>query len=134
MPTAAPLVCASGSRSQQSGTPTAHRLGSPELAAATVASDSLQWQVGPKAPATQRLGSPMPAVLLHCSPGAHTWKAGPRTTVPQRLGSPMLAAVPVAPGSPVPANRPQGSHCLQTWVPCACSSFHGSWKPTPKCK
>jgi hypothetical protein len=40
----------------------------------------------------------------------------------------------VAPGSPAPASKPQGSHCLQTWVFHTCSSCQGSWKPTPQLK
>jgi hypothetical protein len=44
------------------------------------------------------------------------------------------AAVAVAPSSLVPANRPQGSHWLQTWVPHACNSCYGSWNQCPKAR
>jgi hypothetical protein len=131
---AAPLDCASGSPDWQSGfrTSAADRLGSPKLAAAIVTPDSPHRQVGPRAPATRSLGSSMPAALLHCSSRAHNWKSGPRTPAAQRLDSPVPAAVARAPGSRAPTSKPQGSCCLQTWVPYACSSCHGCWKPMPQ--
>jgi hypothetical protein len=43
----------------------------------------------------------------------------------------MLPAVGVALSSPEPASKPEGSCCLQTWVPFTCSSCHDSWNPTP---
>jgi hypothetical protein len=87
----------------------------------------------PQGPTTQRLGSPVPAVLLYCPPGAHAWKAVPRIPVAQRLGSLVPAAAAVVPGAHAPASRLQGSCCLQAWFPCACSSaiILSSQKPVP---
>jgi hypothetical protein len=106
----------SGSPDQQSGsgTPAAHRLGSPELAAATVPG-SLFQQVGAKAPTTQRLG---PLCLKHLLWLLVAWcqQAGLRALATCRLKFPMPTAAAMAPGSPCPnASRPHGLPCL--WAP-----------------
>jgi hypothetical protein len=75
-----------------------------------------------------------PASSSCVAPDSLHQQVGPRAIATQRLGSLMPAAVAVAPDSPVPASRPQGSCCLQTWVLHACSSCHCCWNPTPQCK
>jgi hypothetical protein len=50
------------------------------------------------------------------------------------LESPPAALLYCPPGPHAPANRLQSSHCLKAWLPCACSSCCGSWKPTPQHK
>jgi cytochrome c553 len=62
------------------------------------------------------------------------WQAGPKAPTACRLCSPVTAAAAMAPGSQHLASRPQNSHCLQAWIPHACSSCHGSWKPMPQHK
>jgi hypothetical protein len=67
----------------------------------------------PRAPATQRIGYPMLAALLHYPSGAHPWKVSPRSSNAQRLGSPMPAAAARAPRNPAPnTRRPQYLCCL----------------------
>jgi hypothetical protein len=82
-------------------------------------------QAGPRTTTAWRFGSPMPAaatwLLVAC------WQAGLRALAAHRLYSLMTAAAPVAPGSWHLVNVSQNSHCLQAWIPHACSSCHDSW-------
>jgi hypothetical protein len=69
------------------------------------------WKAGPRIPAVQRFGSPVPPQLLLLWV-ARRQQENLRAPTTCRLGFPMPAATAVASGSPCPNTRPQSHCCL----------------------